>query len=169
MESGIRRSRIFVSNPVSTKAGSRFGLARLSMVSQNTRQLRIQNTASRLTSRSAVRNRACSARQPDFRILWKTLDLPAHGVPLQLLHGGVVAVDRQVGDQLPVDAGAPDRLFRLPGVQHREHERRIALLFGDRWPDGHASVGEFNLRGAKPALVVADGDPVAARGPSRRS
>ena len=72
MESGIRRSRIFVSNPVSTKAGSRFGLARLSMVSQNTRQLRIQNTASSLTSRSAVRNRACSARQPDFRILWKT-------------------------------------------------------------------------------------------------
>ena len=57
---------------VSAKAGSRLGSARLSIVSQNTRQLRIQNTASSRTSRSAVRRRACSARQPDFRILWRT-------------------------------------------------------------------------------------------------
>ena len=58
--------------PVSTWAGSRSGMARLSIVNQNTRQLRMQNTASNRTSRSAVRSRACSARQPDFKILWKT-------------------------------------------------------------------------------------------------
>ena len=54
------------------RAGSRSGSTRLSIVNQNTRQLRIQNTARSLTSRSAVRSRACSARQPDFRTLWKT-------------------------------------------------------------------------------------------------
>jgi hypothetical protein len=41
----------------------------LSIVSQNTRHARIQNSASRLTSRSADRSFASSARQPDFRIL----------------------------------------------------------------------------------------------------
>src|SRR3954451_12579105 len=35
------------------------------MVSQNSRQLRMQNRASRLTRRSAVRSLASSARQPD--------------------------------------------------------------------------------------------------------
>ena len=85
---------MFVCNSVSTRAGSRSGSTRLSIVNQNTPQLRMQNTASNLTSRSAVRSRACSAREPDFRTLWKTLDLPAHGVALQLLYGGSVSVDR---------------------------------------------------------------------------
>lgn len=49
-----------------------------------------------------------------------------------------------------------DRLFPLTGLQHREHERRVALMLGDRRPDGHAPVGKFNLRGARIALVIAD-------------
>ena len=42
-----------------------------SIVSQKMRHPRMQNIASRLTSRSAVRSFECSALQPDFRILWK--------------------------------------------------------------------------------------------------
>lgn len=53
-------------------AGAAFGAVRFSMVNQNTRQLRIQKTAMRLASRSAVRSLESSARQPDLRILWKT-------------------------------------------------------------------------------------------------
>ena len=63
---------MLVSNSVSTRDASNSGLIRLSIVNQNTRQLRIQNTASNRISRSAVHRRARSARQPDFRILWKT-------------------------------------------------------------------------------------------------
>ena len=53
-----------------------------------------------------------------------------------------------------------DRLLRLSGMQHREYEHRVALLLGDRRPDGHAAVGEFNLGGTELALVVTDSDPV---------
>ena len=45
---------------------------RFIIVSQKMRQLRMQKVASKLTSRSAVRNFDCSAWQPDLRILWKT-------------------------------------------------------------------------------------------------
>ena len=45
---------------------------RFGIVSQNMRQLKMQNKARRLTSRSAVRSLDRSAWQPDFRILWKT-------------------------------------------------------------------------------------------------
>src|SRR4030095_15776955 len=43
---------------------------RLIIVIQKIRQLRMQKTAIKLTSRSAVRSRDCSALQPDFKILW---------------------------------------------------------------------------------------------------
>ena len=58
------------------------------------------------------------------------------------------------------------RLLRLTGVQQREDERRIALLFADRRPDRHAAVGDLDLRGAGLALVVADGEPPGASSPS---
>jgi hypothetical protein len=42
---------------------------RLVMVSQKTRQLKMQKTASRFVNRAVVLSRDCSARQPDLRIL----------------------------------------------------------------------------------------------------
>ncbi len=45
------------------------GLVRLTIVSQNTRQAMMQNTAIRFVSRSAVRSLASSALQPDFKTL----------------------------------------------------------------------------------------------------
>ncbi len=47
------------------------GQTRLIVVIQKIRQLRMQYTEIRLTSRSAVRSLDSSALQPDFRILWK--------------------------------------------------------------------------------------------------
>ena len=44
----------------------------MSIVIQNTRQLRMQNTAIRLVRRWAVRSLTSSALQPDLRTLWKT-------------------------------------------------------------------------------------------------
>ena len=52
-------------------SGEAVGARRFSIVIQKIRQLRIQNTAMRLASRSAVRSFEASALQPDFRILWK--------------------------------------------------------------------------------------------------
>lgn len=43
---------------------------RLSIVIQKIRQLRMQKTEIRFTSRSAVRSLDASALQPDFNILW---------------------------------------------------------------------------------------------------
>src|SRR3954466_10014534 len=61
-----------ISPEVSASRASLLGATRLIIVIQNTRQLRMQKTAISFTRRSAVRSRACSARQPDFRILWNT-------------------------------------------------------------------------------------------------
>lgn len=66
------RSSKVISGPVNAIFGDASGAVRLSMVSQRTRQLRMQKNAIRLASRSAVRNFESSALQPDFKILWKT-------------------------------------------------------------------------------------------------
>ncbi len=47
------------------------GWVRFIMVIQKMRQLTMQQTATRRTSRLAVRRRDSSTRQPDFRILWR--------------------------------------------------------------------------------------------------
>jgi hypothetical protein len=49
--------------------GSASGAMRLVMVSQKTRQLKMQKTASRFVNRAVILSRDCSARQPDLRIL----------------------------------------------------------------------------------------------------
>jgi hypothetical protein len=51
-------------------SGEAAGVTRFIIVIQEILQLRMQNTAIRLTIRSAVRNLEASARQPVFRILW---------------------------------------------------------------------------------------------------
>ena len=79
--SGTRQSRMFVSMSVSTRAGSRVGSMRLSVVSQNTRQPRIQrhpDQPDRPLGSSQARLLRPAARFPG---LVEDLDLPAHGVP----------------------------------------------------------------------------------------
>ena len=125
--SGIRRSSTLISISVSTRAGSMSGSVRLSIVNQNTRQLRMQNTASNLTKPLGDSQPRLFGPAARFQDLVEDLDLPAHGIPAQLLHRVIVAVDRQVSDQLPVDTGAARRLLRLTGVQQGEDERRIAF------------------------------------------
>ncbi len=50
--------------------GEAVGAARLVMVNQKIRQLKMQNVASRLTSRSAVLSFDSSALQPNFNIIF---------------------------------------------------------------------------------------------------
>lgn len=69
---GTSRSRSAISALVRARPAAPSGAERLIIVIQNTRQLRMQNTAISFTRRSAVLSRAASTRQPDFRTLWKT-------------------------------------------------------------------------------------------------
>src|SRR3954470_17130257 len=55
---------------VSARVGEAVGATRFIIVIQKMRQLRMQNTAIRLTILSAARSLEASALQPDFRILW---------------------------------------------------------------------------------------------------
>lgn len=68
---GDIRSSTSISASVNASLGLARGSARLSIVSQKLRQLRMQKIAIRLVNRSAVRSCESSALQPDFRILWK--------------------------------------------------------------------------------------------------
>src|SRR5918998_5959795 len=66
------RSMTVISASVSADRGEALGAILLIIVVQKMRQRRMQKTAIGLVSRSAVRSRAASTRQPDFRILWKS-------------------------------------------------------------------------------------------------
>src|SRR5258708_4166288 len=132
------------------------------MVIQNTRQLRIQKTESSFTRRSAVLSRASSARQPDFNTLWNT-SIPC-GTPQSstaertsgAFRGGVVGVNRQIGDQLPVNPCPIGRLFALLGMEHGQGERRITLLLSDRRQDVNAAVSDLDSCRADMALAFAN-------------
>jgi len=52
--------------------GGELGAVRATIVSHNTRQLKMQKTETKFAMRSAVRNFASPTRQPYFKILWKT-------------------------------------------------------------------------------------------------
>ena len=78
-----------ISRGVKASVGRAFRVERFSIVSQKIRQPRTQNVASKLTSRSAVRSFDCSARQPDFIILWKVSIFQRMRVPVKLFYGAV--------------------------------------------------------------------------------
>src|ERR1700737_2933902 len=67
-----RRLSKRISSCVKARVGDELGSERFIMVIQKTRQLRMQNTEIKLTSRSAVLSFDSSALQPDFKILWNT-------------------------------------------------------------------------------------------------
>src|SRR5205807_7593059 len=68
--SWISRSSTCISMVVSARVGEAVGATRFIIVIQKMCQLRMQNTAIRLTILSAARSLEASALQPDFRILW---------------------------------------------------------------------------------------------------
>src|SRR5229473_858308 len=114
----MRRSRMAISVAVNARVGSAPGAERLSIVIQNTRQLRMQKTETRLVRRWAVLSFDSSALQPDLRILWNT-SIFTQSIPLKLLNGVLAGVNGQVGDQLPVDFLSVLRRPALLGVDHR--------------------------------------------------
>ena len=89
----------------------------LSMVNQNTRQLRMQNTASNRTSRSAVLSRACSARHP----ISESCGIPRSSSAWRTSE---VSPRRQrgfrpaVGDELPVRCAGVRPVPPAPGARN---------------------------------------------------
>src|SRR5205085_4760089 len=77
-------------------------------------------------------------------------------VPAELFDGGVVGVNRQIGDQLPVNPCPIGWLFTLLGMEHGQGEGRIALLLSDRRQDVNAAVSDFDSCHADMALGVAN-------------
>ena len=63
-----------------------------------------------------------------------------------------VTTDRQIGDRLPVDPLTVQRLFGFSGVDHRQDQRRPALLLADP----HRSVLGQHLDGAIAAPELGD-------------
>ena len=87
----------------------------------------MQNTASNLTSLSAIPSRACSARQSDFRILWKTSIFQRMAYQHSFSTASSWLSTGRSVISFQSDTGAARRLLRLTGVQQGEDERRIAF------------------------------------------
>lgn len=88
------------------------------------------------------------------------LDLPAHGIPVQLFDSVFARPDGKVGDQLPVDRLAILGRIALGGMENREHQRRIHLLFGDWSKDPDAAVAEFKNGFSHSTFLIAHFDSV---------
>ena len=78
-----------------------------------------------------------------FEDFVKDLDLPTHGVPVELFDGTGRGFHRQVGDEAPVDGLAALRDRALLGMDDREPERRISLLLTDGWQHVYGFEADF--------------------------
>ncbi len=122
------------------------------MVIQKSRQLRIEKTAIRFTSRSAIRSLDASALQPDFKILWyvSIFQRDAYQTSFWMasarkLMGRSVRSFQSIGSR---SLGAP----KLLGVDHGQHESGIPLLFSDRREDPNTAPS--NLQGGSRAMPL---------------
>jgi hypothetical protein len=59
-----------------------------------------------------------------FEDLVEGFDLPTHGIPVELLDCFCTRLDREIGQQLPLDAGTPGRLIALLRMDHRQLQSR---------------------------------------------
>ena len=73
------------------------------------------------------------------------LDFPSCCIPVELFNRGLWAINRQIGDELPVNARAACRFVALARVQHREIERRRAFLFADWREDLDPQIAQFEF------------------------
>ena len=71
------------------------------------------------------------------------LDLPAHGVPVELLDCFCTRLDREIGQQLSLDARTSGRHNALVHVDHRELQHRVAALLADGWQHRHVLVAKL--------------------------
>lgn len=61
----------------------------------------------------------------------KDFDLPAHGIPTDLLNCLMKVADLKIGDELPKDRLSAWWSAELHCMDHRQIERRVALLLSD--------------------------------------
>ena len=73
----------------------------------------------------------------------------------------MLTLDREVGQQIPLYAGTPGQHIALLRLNHRQLERRVAVLFVDGWQRRHALVAKYEGYRRRMSLRVADGRPEA--------
>ncbi len=116
----------------------------------------MQKTAISFTRRSAVLSRLSSARQPDFRILWNTSIFQRRAY--QRSFSTAAPCDGTGKSVISVQSIAGRSVGALPGLDHREPERGIALLLADGWQNVNRPVFELDHGRADAALAVANLD-----------
>ena len=71
------------------------------------------------------------------------LDLPSQSIPVELLDRVRAGAYRQIRDQLPVDPLSVFGVDALLGMDHRQAQRRIALLLADRRQDADLAIPDL--------------------------
>src|SRR6266403_1526951 len=89
---------------------------------------------------------------PELRLLGSTarfedlvehLDLPSQGIPVEFFNGFVARLNRQIGDQLPVDLLSVLRCPAFLSMDHGQRQCRISLLFSDWRQDAYLAVPDL--------------------------
>ena len=90
------------------------------------------------------------------------LDFPSQGIPFELLDGILAGLNGQISDQFPLDFLSAFRSAALLGMDHRQSQRRISLLFSDRRLDSYLAESDFkNGDAPRSRARMAAGSPVA--------
>src|SRR5258708_18635880 len=89
---------------------------------------------------------------PELRLLGSTarfedlvehLDLPSQGIPVEFFNGFVARLNRQIGDQLPVDLLSVLRCPAFLSMDHGQRQCRISLMFSDWRQDAYLAVPDL--------------------------
>lgn len=95
-----------------------------------------------------------------FEDLMEDFDLPPQRVPFDLLDGVLSRLDREIGENLPLDFLSPLRRSPLLSMDHGQSECGIFLLLADRRQNSELAETNFEKCFIRIAFVVLDLDPV---------
>lgn len=87
-------------------------------------------------------------------------DLPPQRVPFDLLDGVRARLDREIGEELPLDFLSPLRPSPLLSMDHGQSECGIFRLFADRRQDAYLAIPDLKNGVVGIAFVVLDLDPM---------
>jgi hypothetical protein len=94
----------------------------------------------------------------------KDLDLPAHRALFKFFDDILAGLNRQIGDQFPLDLLSVLRRPTLLRVNHRQGQGRIALLLSDGRQNVNPATFEFENSLRQVAVVVSDLDAMKTFG-----
>ncbi|SAL88752.1 hypothetical protein AWB67_07653 [Caballeronia terrestris] len=100
-----------------------------------------------------------------FQNLVKHLYFPSQRVPVEFLDSLLARSDRQVGDQLPLNAFAARGYTSFEGVNDGQLQGGITTLLADWWEYRYAAVSKFQYCVLSLTVLVANSDTVNALDP----